>query len=160
MLMCARRSLFIVLLMSVTSCSGTMSKAIPLSNLPVKSVNEATTHRLDTSDGPLVIMALETCDSRVQRYSSQTNFRQLVAGFKKVRVQNVDNVDLNGNQVTRAIMSCSENDRPIHLITYSIRTIPCLTDIVSWREDGHEISEAGDSALKQFILSLLEKGNG
>jgi len=150
----------IALMISLTGCFGTMSKAVPLATLPVISDNEATTHRLNTSDGPLVVMALETCDSRVRRYSNQTNFRQLVAGFKQVRVEKMDNLNLNGNQVTKATMSCTENDRPIHLLTYSIRTTPCLTDIVSWREDGKVISEEGDSALRNFVISLLKKGNG
>jgi hypothetical protein len=150
----------LVLLVSVSGCFGTMSKSVPLVNLPVISEHEATTHRLSTSDGPLVVMALETCDSRVRRYSDQTNFRQLVAGFKRVRVEKVDSINLNGNEVTRATMSCNENNRPIHLLTYSIKTTPCLTDIVSWREDGQAISEAGDTALKSFVMSLLEKGEG
>jgi hypothetical protein len=153
------KALKLTMLMSLAGCFGTMSKAIPLASLPVISDNEATTHRLTTSDGPLVVMALETCDARVNHYSNKANFRQLVAGFKGVRVERMDSLNLNGNEVTRAAMSCKENDRPIHLLTYSIRTTPCLTDIVSWREDGKVISDEGDSALKNFVISLLEKGN-
>lgn len=160
MLLRIMKPLSVTLMIFLAGCFGTMSKAVPLASLPVISNNEATTHRLNTSDGPLVVMALETCDSRVKRYSQQTNFRQLVAGFKKVRVEKMDNLNLNGTEVTRAAMSCKENDRPIYLLTYSIRTTPCLTDIVSWREDGKVISEEGDSALKGFVISLLNKGNG
>jgi len=145
------------LLLSTSGCFGVKSKTIPINDLPLISDEEAKTHRLDTTDGALVVIAMETCDARVKRYSHQSNLRQMVAGFKQVRVEEVNNLTINGKQVTRARMSCSENNRPIHLLTYSIQTSPCITEVVSWREDGKAISEIGDSALKNLVISFLEK---
>jgi hypothetical protein len=117
------------------------------------------THHLATPDGDIVVTVLKSCDRSLMRRDSQSSFRQLMAGFRQVRMSPVITDRLDGVTVDKTSVSCNLEQRNLNLAMFLLHTKPCLIEVIGWHPEGKQLSEATYSDLKHLVQLIIKNEN-
>jgi hypothetical protein len=154
-----------------TGCSGRQSQSLLLpESRTISRLNESEpyVHVIKTQNGKtensasgnqkLFFTAIKNCNEKKYQPDVASVVRKLFAGFKNVRVEKSVYTTIGDFRATRSNISCTENGKPLKMVSYVVDQNNCLTDLVFWHIDGSNVKELQPSLLHE-VLDQANKEN-